>query len=156
MRSEHIASYQHVLLAKHSSPASAFAHLVRKRLTKKGPDPFQDDEDMKELRECADEALDKTAPGRARAPEVWEQHERDGHMLKLPVVRHFASSSSSLRTLHLDTGYWGDIGWAGKQYFVAGGLRVQHDDKGILAPFFIPIENKSGLIVSQTRSSPAC
>ena len=49
-----------------------------------------------------------------------EQHERDGHMPKLPycpvcgqehgsVVRHFSSTSNSLHTLHLDTGYWGDI-----------------------------------------------
>ena len=29
------------------------------------------------------------------------------------------------------------------------GLRVQHEDKVILAPFFTPVENKTGLIVSQ-------
>ena len=62
MRSEHIASCQHVLLSEHSFPVPAFAYpVMRKRLTKKGPDPFKEDEDMKELRECADEALDKTA-----------------------------------------------------------------------------------------------
>ena len=27
------------------------------------------------------------------------------------VVRHFASTSSSLHTLHLDAGYWGDFRW---------------------------------------------
>ena len=57
---------------------------VRKRLTKKGPDPYEEDVDMKELRECADEALDSTTPVPDRPPEVWKQHERDGHMPKLP------------------------------------------------------------------------
>ena len=160
MQSEHIASYHHVLLTKHSFPVRAFAYPVRKRFTKKGPDPFPEDEDVKELRECADEALDKTTPGPARSPEVWEQHERDGHMPKLPdcpicaeehgsVVHHFARSSSSLHTLHLDTGYWGDISLDGKRYFAVAGLRVQHEDMVILVLFCIPIENKSGLAVSQ-------
>ena len=34
----------------------------------------------------------------------------------------------SLHTLHLDTGYWGDLNSLdGKRYFVAAGLRVQHE-----------------------------
>ena len=89
-------------------PVPAFAHPVRKRLTKKGPDPFQEDEDMKELCERADEKLDKTTPGPARSPEIWKQHEADAHMPNLPdcpvcveehgsVVCHFASSSTSLQ-----------------------------------------------------------
>ena len=115
---------------------------------------------MKELRECADEALDGTAPAPDRPPEVWEQCELDGHMPKLPdcpvcveehgsVVHHFGSTSTSLHTLPLDTGYWGDLSSDGKRYFVAAGLRVKHEDHVILVPFFIPVENKTGLVVSQ-------
>ena len=37
----------------------------------------------------------------------------------------------------------------GKRYFVAARLRVQHEDKVMLVPFFTPVENKTGLIVSQ-------
>ena len=51
MRPEHIAFYQHTLLAKHSFPVPALAYLVRKRLTKNGPDPYEEDADTKELRE---------------------------------------------------------------------------------------------------------
>ena len=40
--------------------------LPRKRLTKKGQDPFEEDPDVKELRDCAEEALDKTIPAPAR------------------------------------------------------------------------------------------
>ena len=50
---------------------------------------------------------------------------------------------------HLDTGYWGDLSLDGKRYFVVAGLRVQHEDKVILVPFFILVENKTGLVVSQ-------
>ena len=42
---------------------TAFTSPVRKRLTRKDPDPFQEDEDVKKLRERADEALDKPTPG---------------------------------------------------------------------------------------------
>ena len=56
MRPEHIASYQRVLLTKHFFPAPACAYLGGKRLTKKGPDPYAEDMDMKELWECADQA----------------------------------------------------------------------------------------------------
>ena len=80
---------------------------MRKRLTKKGPDPFQEDEP-----DC---------------PVCVEEHRS--------VVRHFASSSSSLHTLHLDTGYWGDlsldiyIDMYMYICFVVAGLRVQQNDK---------------------------
>ena len=119
---------------------------------------------MKELRLCADDTMDArtTAPG--RTPEVWEQHERDGHMPKFPdcpvciqehgsVVKHFSSTTNSLHTLHLDTGCWGDLGWDGQRYFVVAGLRVQHEDKVMLVPFFIPVENKTGLMVPRKCSS---
>ena len=33
------------------------------------------------------------------------------------VVRHFASTSTSLHTLYLDTGYWGDLSLDGKRHF---------------------------------------
>ena len=65
------------------------------------------------------------------------------------VVRRFASASSSLRSSHLDTGYWGDLSLDGRRCFVEAGLRVQREDKVILAPFVMPVENKSGLTVSQ-------
>ena len=32
---------------------------------------------------------------------------------------------------------------------MVAGLRVRHDDKLILVPFFITVDNKSGLVVSQ-------
>ena len=37
----------------------------------------------------------------------------------------------------------------GKRYFVVAGLRVQHEDKVMMVPFFTQVENKTGLIVSQ-------
>ena len=40
--------------------------------------------DVKELRECAEEAVHKISLPSARPPEVWEQHGRDGHVPKLP------------------------------------------------------------------------
>ena len=49
--------------------------------------------------------------------------------------------------MHLDTGYWEDLSLDGKRYFVVAGLRVQHEDKVMLVPFFIPVENKIGLVV---------
>ena len=51
-------------------------------------------------------------------------------------------------TLHLDTGYWGHLSLDGKRYFEVAGLRVQHEDKVMLVPFFIQVENETGLIVS--------
>ena len=109
---------------------------------------------MKELRECADETLDKATQFQ------WEQRERDGHMPKIPgcpvcveehgaVVHHFGSTSSSLHSLHLDTRCWGDLSLDGKRYFVVAGFRVQHEDKIIIVLFFIPMDNKSGPVVSQ-------
>ena len=120
MKPEHMASYQHVLLTKKSFPVPAFAYPVRKRLMKKGPDPYEEDTDMKELRLCADDAIHSRTTVPERPPEVWEQHERDGHTPKFPdypvcvqehgsVVKHFSSTTNSLHTLHLDTGYWGDL-----------------------------------------------
>ena len=35
---------------------------------------------------------------------------------------------------------------------MVAGLRVQHEDKVMLVPFFLPVENKTGLIVSQEVS----
>ena len=40
--------------------------------------------DMKELRLCADDTMETRLIVPSRAPEVWEQHERDGHMPKFP------------------------------------------------------------------------
>ena len=164
MKPEHIASYQHVLLTKKSFPVPAFAHPVRKRLTKKGTDPYEEDTDMKELRLCADDTMDtRTTTVPVRPPEVWEQHERDGHMPKFPdcpvcvqehgsVVKHVSSTTNSLHTLHLDTGFRGDLSLDGKRYFVVAGVRVQHEDKVMLVPFFIPVENKSGRITGSASA----
>ena len=63
-----------------------------------------------------------------------------------PLLSTFSSTTNSLQTLHLDTGYWGDPSLDGKRYFLAAGL---HEDKIMLVPFFIPVENKTGLTVSQ-------
>ena len=38
---------------------------------------------------------------------------------------------------------------ADKRYFVVAGLRLQHEDKVMLVPFFTPVEKKTGLVVSQ-------
>ena len=46
-------------------------------------------------------------------------------------------------------GILGDLSLDGKRYFVVAGLRVQHEDKVMLVPFFLLVENKSGLVVSQ-------
>ena len=66
-----------------------------------------------------------------------------------PVVRNYAQHTPSLNTLHLDTGYWGDWSLAEKRYFIAAALRVEHDKTGILIPFFVPVENKSAVVVSR-------
>ena len=66
---------------------------------------MEEDPDVKELRECAEEAVGTTSAPSTRPPQVWEQNERDGHVPKLPdcpvcvhehgsVVRNFASNSS--------------------------------------------------------------
>ena len=160
LKPEHIASYQHTVLNKKGFPVRAFAYPVRECLITKGPDPYEDDTDMKELRLCAGDTMDAKLSLPSRAPKVWEQHERDGHMPKLPdcpvcvqehgsVVKRFSSTTNSLHTLHLDTGYWGDPSLDGKRYFLAAGLRVQHEDKIMLVPFFIPVENKTCVTVSQ-------
>ena len=83
LKPEHIASYQHTLLDKKGFPIPAFACPVRKRVTKQGPDPYEEDTDMKELRLCADATMDTKSTLPSRAPEVWEQHERDAHMPKV-------------------------------------------------------------------------
>ena len=126
---------------------------------KKGPDPYEESLDMKQLCLLGEHLTDKPASS-TRAPEEWEKHERNGHHPKLPdcpvcieeqgpVVRHHAYGSTSLNTLHLDTGYWGDWSLDEKRYFIAAALRVQHDGSGILIPFFVPIENKSAIVVSR-------
>ena len=89
LKPEHIASYHHVLLNKKCFPVPAFAYPVRKRLIKKGPDPYQEDTYMRELRLCADETMDTKMTVPSRTPEVWEQQERDGHkpfLARLPEV----------------------------------------------------------------------
>ena len=106
---------------------------------------------MKQLRLLGEHLTDTPAHS-TRSPEEWERHERSGHYPKLPdcpvcveeqgpVVRHYAHGSSSLNTLHLDTGYWGDWSLDEKRYFIAAALRVEQDGSGILIPFFVPVEN---------------
>ena len=83
----------------------------------------------------------------AQRPEAFSQEHGS-------VVKHFSSTTNSLHTLHLDTGYWGDPSLDRKRYFLAAGLRVQHEEKTMLVPFFIPVENKTGLTVSQEVFQP--
>ena len=159
LKPEHVASYQHALLTKNEFPVPPFAYPTRKRLVKKGPDPHEEPLDMKQLR-LLGEHLTDTSTHSTRPPEEWERHERNGHYPKLPdcpvcveeqgpVVRHYAQGSSSLNTLHLDTGYWGDWSLDEKRYFIAAALRVEQDGSGILIPFFVPVENKSAIVVSR-------
>ena len=156
LKPEHVASYQHALLTKNEFPVPPFAYPTRKRLVKKGPDPHEESLDMKQLR-LLGEHLTDTPTHPTRPPEEWERHERNGHHPKLPdcpvcveeqgpVVRHYAHGSSSLNTLHLDTGYWGDWSLDEKRYFIAAALRVEQDGSGILIPFFVPVENKSAIV----------
>ena len=159
LKPEHVASYQHALLTKNEFPVPPFAYPTRKRLMKKGPDPYEEPLDMKQLR-LLGEHLTDTPVHPTRSSDEWERHERNGHYPKLPdcpvcveeqgpVVRHYAQGSSSLNTLHLDTGYWGDWSLDEKRYFIAAALRVEHDGSGILIPFFVPVENKSAIVVSR-------
>ena len=120
MKPEHIAAYQHVLLTKKSFPVPAFADPIRKRLTKKGPDSYEEDADMKDLRMCADETLDAKPPAPYRPPSGSNMNEIDTFRSCQTVQYAFknmaqlfdtSSTSSSLHTLHLDTGYWGWTRW---------------------------------------------
>ena len=159
LKPEHVAAYQHALLTKHDFPVTPFVYPTRKRLVRKGPDAHEEDPDMKNLRLLGEQLTD-TPSHPTRSPEEWEKHERNGHLPKLPdcpvcveeqgpVVRHYAQSSPSLNTLHLDTGYWCDWSLDEKRYFIAAALRVEHDKSGILIPFFVPVENKSAIVVSR-------
>ena len=127
---------------------------------KKGPDPFEEDQDMKELRLSGEQLTDMSSRPPTRSAEEWEKHERNGHLPKFPdcpvcleeqgpVVRHYAQNAPSLHAIHLDTGYWGDWSLDEKRYFIAAALRVEHDKSGILIPFFVPVENKSAAVVSR-------
>ena len=132
---------------------------------KKGPDPFDEDPDMKELHLFGEQLTDMPSGPPTRSIEEWEKHEwekheRNGHIPKFPdcpvcveeqgpVVRHYAQNSPSLNTNHLDTGYWGDWSLDEKRYFIAAALRVEHDTTGILIPLFVPVENKSAVVVSR-------
>ena len=68
LKSEHIASYQHALLTKHEFPVTPFAYPVRKRVVKKGPDPYEESLDMKQLRLLGEHLTDKPASS-TRSPE---------------------------------------------------------------------------------------
>ena len=115
---------------------------------------------MKDLRLFGEQLTDMPSRPPNRSIEEWEKHERNGHIPKLPdcpvcveeqgpVVRHHAQNSPSLNTIHLDTGYWGDWSLDEKRYFIAAALRVEHDKTGILIPLFVPVENKSAVVVSR-------
>ena len=157
LKPEHVAAYQHALLTKHDFPVTPFALPTRKRLVKKGPDPFEEDLDMKDLRLSGEQLTDMSSTPPTRSVEEWNKHERNGHIPKFPdcpvcleeqgpVVCHYAQNAPSLNTTHLDTGYWGDWSLDEKRYFIAAALRVEHDKTGILIPFFVPVENKSAVI----------
>ena len=162
LKPEHVAAYQHALLTKHDFPVTPFAFPTRKRLVKKGPDPFEEDQDMKELRLSGEQLTDMSSRPPTRSAEEWEKHERNGHLPKFPdcpvcleeqgpVVRHYAQNAPSLHTIHLDMGYWGDWSLDEKRYFIAAALRVEHDKSGILIPFFVPVENKSASCLQPCR-----
>ena len=83
LKPEHVAAYQHALLTKHDFPVTPFAYPIRKRLVKKGPDPYEEDPDMKHLRLLGEQVTDMPSQP-TRSPEEWEKHERNGHIPKLP------------------------------------------------------------------------
>ena len=73
---------------------------------RKGPDPHEEDPDMKNIRLLGEQLTD-TPSHLTRSPEEWERYERNGHIPQLPdcpvcveeqgpVVRHYAQSSPSL------------------------------------------------------------
>ena len=143
-RNEHVASHQHVMLTKHSFPTQAFAYPVRKRLTKKSPNPF--------VHDCAGEALDKTAAVPATPPEVCGNNMSEmaicqDYLTVQFVLKSICSSSFcqyGFESPHPSSSYRvlrGRSQLRRKALFVVAGLRVQHEDKPILVPFVMPVEN---------------
>ena len=135
IKSEHIASYQHEILTKDEFPAPASAYPVRNALTKKGPDPsLLKDPEMKALTELVASTMDEPTGPPQRPARVWEEHEHNGHLPKLPdcpvcveeqgtIVKHAPNATPRLHTLHLDTGCWDDMSVDGKKYFFVAGIR---------------------------------
>ena len=68
LKPEHVAAYQHTLLTKHDFPVTPFAYPTRKRLVKKGPDPYEETSDMKNLRLLGEQLTDKPSSP-TRSPE---------------------------------------------------------------------------------------
>ena len=116
-KSEHIASYQHQILTKNEFPVPAFAYPVRKRLLKTGPDPsLLENPERKILNELGANTMDEPTGPPQRPAHVWEEHERNGHLPKLPdclvcvkeqsmIVKHAPNATPRLHTLSLYTGY---------------------------------------------------
>ena len=67
------------------------------------------------------------------------------------MVKHSPNATPSLHTLHLDTGYWDEVSVDGKKYFAVAGIRAKHEDSCMVVPYFLPVENKSGLTVTKAE-----
>ena len=109
LKPEHVAAYQHALLTKHGFPVTPLAFPTRKRLVKKGPDPFEEDPDMKDLRLSGEQLTDMPSRPPTRSSEEWEKHERNGHIPKFPdcpVLRgRTRTCCSSLRSEYTKSEY---------------------------------------------------
>ena len=85
LKQSHIAAYQHDVLAKNEFPVPAFAYPVRKHLTKNGPGPAcEQDPEIDKLKDAIEKVLDEAEIEDQRPAAIWEQHERDGHLPKIP------------------------------------------------------------------------
>ena len=91
--------------------------------------PIEEDVDVKELRTCCRR---DSMPNHLLLTDL-QGFGNNMNVMDCPlcveehgsVVRHVASTSTSLHTLHLDTGYWGELSLDGTRCFVAAGLRVR-------------------------------
>ena len=113
---------------------------------------------MKALSELVASTIDEPTSPPQRPEHVREEHERNGHLPKLPdcptcveeqgtIAKHAPNATPRLHTLHLATGCWDEVSVHGKKYFIVAGTRVKHEDSYTVVPFFLPVENKSGFTV---------
>ena len=126
---------------------------------KKGPDPFEEDPEMKDLRLSGEQLTDMPSRPPTRSAEEWRST-KGTDTFQVPGLSclfgrrracccHYAQNAPSLNTIHLDTGYWVDWSLDEKRYFIAAALRVEHAKAGILIPFIVPVENKSAAVVPE-------
>ena len=113
LKQSHIATYLQTSLPRTNSQCLRLPTQCEHALTKKDPE-------IDKRKDVVDKVLDEAATKDQHPARVWEQHKRDGHLPKFPdcpvcleeqgsVVRHAHSHNPSLRTMHIDTGYWDEV-----------------------------------------------